>query len=98
MVVMTQQYLVGEVSVFLARLQAVAPSRASARDVAVLRSEAEMGPVTALAAVIVRALALADGLCWDSLGRGDVAAFAGQASIGAELREFGVCAGLLGPG
>jgi hypothetical protein len=36
-------------------------------------------------------MALADELCWDSLDRGDVAAFARQCACGAELREFCVC-------
>jgi hypothetical protein len=45
--------------------------------------------------VTVRALALTDGLCWDSLNRGDTAAFTRQAAVCAELHEFGVCAGLL---
>ena len=45
--------------------------------------------------VTVRALALAESLCWDSLNRGDTAAFTRQAAVCAELHEFGVCAGLL---
>jgi hypothetical protein len=45
--------------------------------------------------VVARALALDDGLCWQSLTRGDGAAFTRQARAGADLREFGVCAGLL---
>jgi hypothetical protein len=45
--------------------------------------------------VAVDALALAEGLCWDSLTRGDTAAFCRQAAVCAELHEFGVCAGLL---
>jgi hypothetical protein len=76
----------------------VTTSPASARDVAYLRHEAEAGPLTALPSVAVRALRVTDCLCWDSLTRGDAAAFMGQAVIGAELREFGVCAGLLGEG
>jgi hypothetical protein len=44
---------------------------------------------------VVRALALDDGLCWDSLTRGDAVAFTRRARIGADLQEFGVCAGLL---
>jgi hypothetical protein len=44
---------------------------------------------------VVRALALTDGLCWDSLERGDSAAFTCQAAICAELCDFGVCARLL---
>jgi len=95
---MTQQYLAGELSLILARLQAVATNQASARDVAYLRHEAESGPLTALPSVAVRALGVTDCLCWDSLTRGDTEAFTRQAVIGVELREFGVCAGLLGEG
>jgi hypothetical protein len=92
---MTQQYLAGELSVLLARLQAAATNQAAVRDVAQLRREVETGPVTALPSVVMRALALTDGLCWDSLERGDPAAFTCQAVICAELRDFGVCARLL---
>jgi hypothetical protein len=91
---MTQQYLAGELSLRLARLQAVA-NQGSVREVAHLRREVETGPLTALTSVVIRALALTDGLCWDSLDRGNAAAFSQQAAISAELREFGVCAGLL---
>jgi hypothetical protein len=45
--------------------------------------------------VTVRALALTEGCCWDSLNRGDLVAFTRQAAVCAELYEFGVCAGLL---
>jgi len=92
---MTQQYLAGELSLLLARLQATATDQASVRDVARLRREAETGPLTALTSVVVRALALTDRLCWGSLQRGDTAAFTCQAAACAELREFGLCAGLL---
>jgi hypothetical protein len=92
---MTQQYLAGELSVLLARLQTVAINQAPVRDIAQLRREAETGPVTALPSVVVRALALTDRLCWDSLEQGDTAAFTCQAAICAELRDFGICARLL---
>jgi hypothetical protein len=46
----------------------------------------------------LRALALADGLCWESLSCGDVAAFTRQAKASAVLHQFGVCAGLLPDG
>ena len=92
---MTQQYIAGELSILLARLQAVAPDETAARDVAALRREAETRPLTALTRVVARALALDDGLCWDSLARGDEAAFTRQARAGADLREFSVSAGLL---
>jgi hypothetical protein len=92
---MTQQYLAGELSMLLARLQAQAPNQTAVRDVAQLRREAETKPVTALPSLVVRTLALTDRLCWDSLERGDPAAFTCQAAICAELRDFGICARLL---
>ena len=94
---MTQQYLIGEVSVRLEQLQA-ATGRSEAQDVARLRHEAETRPVTSLAATVARALALADGLCWDSLSRGDMDEFDQQARISADLRLFGLCARLLRDG
>jgi hypothetical protein len=95
---MTQQYIAGELSVLLARLQAVAADEACARDAARLRHEAETWPLTALASVAVRALALEEDLCWGSLTRGDVASFTRQSVVGADLREFSLCAGLLREG
>jgi hypothetical protein len=92
---MTQQYIAGELSILLAQLQAVAADETAARDVAALRHEAETRPLSALPRVVLRALALDDGLCWQSLTRGDGAAFTRQARVGADLREFSVCAGLL---
>jgi hypothetical protein len=91
----TQQYLAGELSVLLGRVQAVATTEAAGRDAWSLRQAAETGPVQALGCVTVRALALTERLCWESLNSGDIAAFTRQAAAGAELREFGVCAGLL---
>ncbi|MGH3326777.1 MAG: hypothetical protein ACRDPT_03090 [Streptomycetales bacterium] len=93
--VMTQQYLAGELSLLLAQLQAVATVQVVTRDVAGLRREVETRPVTALASTVVRAMSLADALCWDSVGRGDGAAFSRQAAVSAQLYEFGLCAGLL---
>jgi hypothetical protein len=94
---MTQQYLVGELSVRLEQLQA-ATANDVARDVARLRHQVETGPLTQLAPAAARALALADGLCWNSLSSGDMAAFTRQARISADLRLFGVCARLLADG
>ena len=91
---MTQQYLIGELSVRLEQLQS-ATSGSAERDVARLRQEIESGPLGALAPATVRAIALADVMCWRSLACGDVAAFARQADIAADLRLFGVCARLL---
>jgi hypothetical protein len=92
---MTRQYVAGELSVLLTHLHAVANTEASRRCAWSLRHAAETEPIPALGLVIVRALALADDLCWDSLNRGDTAAFTRQAAVCDELREFGVCAGLL---
>jgi hypothetical protein len=93
--VMTQQYVAGELSLLLAQLRAVATNPVSARGVAGLRREAETLPPTALASVAVRAMALGDRMCWDSIACGDTAAFDHQAAACATLHEFGVCAGLL---
>lgn len=92
---MTQQYLAGELSSLLGELQTVATNQAWARDLARLRHEAETWPLPALSSVAGRALVVTDELCWDSLARLDAASFARQAALGAELHEFGVCAGLL---
>ena len=93
---MTQQYLIGELSLLLAQLQAVATNRSCAHDVACLRHEAETGPLARLTPIAVRALELTERQCWDSLSEGDTAAFASQAAVSAQLHEFGVSAGLLG--
>ena len=90
---MTQQYLIGELLVQLERLQAA--TAAHAEDVARLRRQVETMPVSWLAAETVNALLLADRLCWESLSRGDIAAFSRQAPVCADLRLFGVCAQLI---
>jgi hypothetical protein len=95
---MTQQYLAGELSMLLGRLQTLATNPRSVRDVARLRREVETGPLEGLASVVVHALELTDSLCWDSLKQGETTAFSGQAALCAELREFGVCASLLEEG
>ncbi len=95
---MTQQYLAGEMSLLLARLQGVAANQTSVSDVTRLRQRAETGPLAALTSVMARALELSDSMCWDSLTLGDTAAFSRQATLCAELHEFGICAGLLDEG
>jgi hypothetical protein len=92
---MTRQYLAGELSVLLAHVQAVTTTEEAGRDAWSLRYAAENEPIRALPLVTLRALALAESLCWESLNRGDTAAFTRQAAVCAELHEFGVCAGLL---
>ena len=95
---MTQQYLVGEMSMLLARLEALTDDGESARGLRRLRREAELRGVCVLAGVEVRALELADRMCWRSLYDGDLGRFALQAATSAQLRDFGVCAGLLPAG
>jgi hypothetical protein len=91
---MTQQYLVGELSLLLGELQAAMTSEASAIEVGRLRYRAETWPRSALAFLVVRALEVAERECWDSLTRGDPE-FIRQREVCAELLEFGVYAGLL---
>jgi hypothetical protein len=92
---MTQRYLVGELSLLLEELQVTTADQGPARELARLRREAETWPMAALSSVAARALVVSEELCWDSLTRADVAAFARQAALCAELHEFGICAGLL---
>jgi hypothetical protein len=94
---MTQDYLIGELSVRLGELEAGAADDA-AKEVAALRQQVEAGPPQGLSAAAMQALTLADRLCWDSLCGGDVAAFSRQAEISADLRLFGICSRLLGDG
>lgn len=92
---MTTQYLAGELSILLGHLQAATTTEASRCDACRLRNEAETEPVHTLGAVTARALALTEGLCWDSLSHGDARAFARQAAVCAELHDFAVCTRLL---
>lgn len=98
MVEMTQQYLVGELSLILGELQAAATNAAAVRDVGRLRREAEITPPAALGPVVARAVKLGGRVCWDALTQGESAAFIRDTAIYAELWEFGVCAGLLEEG
>jgi hypothetical protein len=94
---MTQDYLIGELSVRLGQLQANA-THDTAAEVGALRRQIEAGPPQGLSAAALQALDLGDRLCWRSLCRGDMAAFSRQAETLAELRLFGVCARLLADG
>jgi hypothetical protein len=91
---MTQQYLAGELSLLLGQLQTAMTNDASRVQVAQLRHWAETWPRSELAAVAVHALEVADCISWDSLARGDTAAFTSQAAVCADLWEFSLCAGL----
>lgn len=92
---MTQQYIAGELSFLLGQMQAAMTDEASVVELERLRRRAETGPRSALASVALRALRVADWACWNSLKRGDSAAFICQAAVCADLQELGVCAGLL---
>jgi hypothetical protein len=92
---MTRQYVAGELSVLLAHVQAVTVTEAAGRDAWSLRHAAETEPIPGAGLGDRAHWALTDGLCWDSLNRGDTAAFTRQATVCAELHEFGLCAGLL---
>lgn len=91
---MTGDYLIGELSVRLERLESVATGT-TGRDLARLRYTVENGSVGTLSEATVHAIAIADDLCWHSLACGDAAAFARQADLAAELRLFGISARLL---
>lgn len=93
--VMTQQYVAGELSVLLDQLREVATCPQHSSEVDQLRQQAETLPFRALGWVTTSALHVADALCWDSLARGDVAGFDRQAEMSAQLHEFAVCAALL---
>jgi len=90
---MIWEYLAGELSVRLEQLQAATDMYDG--GVAHLRHMIEDGPEAGLDTELARAMALADRLCWDSVSRGDIDAFARQAIICENLRLFGVCAGLI---
>lgn len=92
---MTKQYLVGELSLRLAQLGEVAGHSTFQRDVTQLRREAETQPPESLSRPLLAALALCDQMCWDSLAREETSAFNRQAAACADLRDFGVSAGLL---
>jgi hypothetical protein len=92
---MTREYLVGELSLILGELQAAAMNDVAVRDVARLRREAETTAPVTLGQVVEEAVDLIDRVCWDSLGRGETAAFIREVRVSAELWEFGFCAGFL---
>ena len=95
---MTQQYLVGELSLILGEAQAAAVNAAVRREVVQLRRETENTRPGALGPLVVRAVKLMDRICWDALTRGGSAAFVRDTAIWSELWEFGLCAGFLETG
>lgn len=92
---MTQNYLVGEMSVLLAELHQATVGDKLAGDFACLRRQAEDGPLSGLGSVARQALALADRSCWHSLLQGDTAAFLRCVELTGGLSDFVACARLL---
>jgi len=90
---MIWEYLAGELSIRLEQLQAATDEPDD--SLTHLRHLVEDGPETELDSELACALALADRICWDSVSRGDIDAFARQAPICENLRLLGVCAGLI---
>jgi hypothetical protein len=95
-IVMTRQYLRGEVLVLLSRLEGAAPCPDSAGALVVLRRAAETLPLEVLPRILERALDQAETWCWSSL-EGDPELFQRECQIAADLYEFGLCSGLLTP-
>ena len=76
------------------RLSSRRAYRAPTTTSADMLSESAIAPCSSWIVVVVRALGLADRLCWDSLECGDAVAFSRQTAICADLWEFGICARL----
>jgi hypothetical protein len=94
--VMTQQYLIGELLLLLSQMRAELTCPDSRNALAGLTAEAETMPPWDLGPIAVRALQIADKACWDSLTVGDTDAFSRQARVAVALYDFGACSGLLG--
>jgi hypothetical protein len=83
---MTQQYLVGLLSVLLGDLES---SAAEWRPgVHAVRLEAELSPVAQLPVFAEKIRRLTDEICWTALERGDVSRFCECCEAAAELNEF----------
>ncbi len=93
--VVTQQYLIGELSLLLASVVAAAKTRTCVDEAVRLRRLAETSSLRELPAIAVRAIHLTNALCWASLSHGDLAAFNDQAELAGRLLEFAVCSDLI---
>jgi hypothetical protein len=93
--VVTQQYLIGELSLLLSNVAAVATTDANVEEALRLRRRAETSAPEDLRAVAASALCLTDVLCVMSLSRGDTTAFTAQVEVSRRLYEFGVCSSLI---
>jgi hypothetical protein len=90
---MTQQYIVGELSVLLAGLHPVPGELLEA--VGKLRHEVESGPLLMLPRRAREAITLTDIICWVALEQGDVSGFRMHADVAVALRELTANANLL---
>lgn len=86
---MTQQYLIGQLSVLLGQLEARCGDRTAVHD---LRRRVEQAPLQQAPELTHVAIELADASCWAALERGDVAEFVAAAKAAAALGEFADCA------
>jgi hypothetical protein len=84
---MTQQYLIGQLSVLLGDLPP-APSERLAAAVHDLRHEVESCPLAMLPRLASQAVNLTDAICWAALERGDSDGFCGCAKAAFALGEF----------
>jgi len=92
---MTQQYVVGQLSVLLGDLERSASQwQPAVRD---LRREVESSPLAGLPRLAEEAIGLGDTICWAALEHGDVSRFRGCVKSAFALGEFIDCAGLSGP-
>lgn len=93
---MTQQYLVGQLSVLLEGLQP-SPGGRLADAVRYLRREVESCAPWKLAKLADRAVDLTDSVCWDALDRGDSNGFGRCFRAAVALGEFTDSARLIRP-
>jgi hypothetical protein len=91
---MTQQYLVGELSLLLAGLQP-APAASLGEAVGSLRHEVEFSPPLLLPGLAQKALDLADLVCRATLEEGDAERFCQCLGTAIALRDFAEDARLL---
>jgi hypothetical protein len=90
----TQQYVLGELSVLVGRL--CPDGRCSlAPRVADLRHRVEQASLCGLGPLVAEAMEIAEAACWQLLEQADIDGFEREAAVTAALHEFAVCAGLL---
>jgi hypothetical protein len=89
----TQQYLIGQLSVLLEDLQP-SPDDCLAAAVHRLRREVESSPVQMLPELACEAIGLTDLICWAALERGEASDFCRYAEAATALGEFAEAARL----